>query len=77
MKEFLKVAVLMALFFAALIAVLTWARNSNRQPSVILTSTECEPPCWYGIRPGESKAFMPAGAVPCGPNDVSGDASNT
>lgn len=56
MKEFLKVAVLMALFFAALIAVLTWARNSNRQPSVILTSTECEPPCWYGIRPGESNS---------------------
>jgi hypothetical protein len=59
MKEFLKTAAAMALFFAIALGALTFTRNYNREPSVILTSTEfagksCDPPCWYGIQPGKS-----------------------
>jgi hypothetical protein len=54
MKEFLKVAGGIVGFIAILIGALTFLRNFNRQPSMILTSTECDPPCWYGIQPGQT-----------------------
>jgi hypothetical protein len=56
MKEFLKVITGIAFFFAAAVGFLIFIRNLNRQPSVILTSTECNPPCWYGIHPGQTNS---------------------
>ena len=44
------------LFTLGAIGLLTFVRNFDKQPSVILTSTECAPPCWYGITPGQSTA---------------------
>jgi len=58
MKEFLKVTAAMALFFVIVLGALTFTRNYHREPSVVLTSAECDPPCWYGIQPGESKTFQ-------------------
>jgi hypothetical protein len=56
MKEYFKVAGGIAFFIALIVGVLTFARNFNRQPSVILTSTECVPPCWHGIQPGQTNS---------------------
>ena len=56
MKDYLKVIAGLVIFIAAAVGALTLIRNFNRQPSVILTSTECEPPCWYGIHPGQTSA---------------------
>jgi hypothetical protein len=54
MKEYFKVTAALTLFILGALGFLTFARNINKQPSVILTSTECAPPCWYGITPGQS-----------------------
>jgi hypothetical protein len=54
MKNFLKTVAGIVIFFAIAVGALTFMRHFNRQPSVILTSTECNPPCWYGIIPGQS-----------------------
>ena len=51
MKSFLQVAVGILLFVGAFVGILTLLNNVSRQPSSVLTS-DCEPPCWYGIRPG-------------------------
>lgn len=56
MKEFLKTIAGLLLFFAIVLGALTFTRNYNRQPSVILTSMECKPPCWYGIQPGQTNS---------------------
>ncbi len=56
MKNFLKTVVGIALFIAIAIGILTVLRNFNRQPSAILTSTECDPPCWYAIQPGKTNS---------------------
>lgn len=56
MKIYLKTVGGLVLFFILAIGGLTLLRNFNRQPSMILTSTACEPPCWYGITPGETNA---------------------
>ncbi len=44
MKIYLKTVAGILLFFVIALAALTLLRNLNRQPSVILTNTECEPP---------------------------------
>ncbi len=54
MKSFLKIVAGFMFFIAATAGALTLLRNFNRQPSVILKSAECNPPCWYGIRPGQT-----------------------
>ncbi len=56
MKEYFKVTAALLLFTLGAIGLLTFVRNFDKQPSVILTSTECAPPCWYGITPGQSTA---------------------
>jgi hypothetical protein len=56
MKEYLKVSAALAFFILAAFGFLTFVRNFNKQPSVILTSTEYAPPCWYGITPGQTTA---------------------
>jgi hypothetical protein len=54
MKEYFKVTAALTLFILGALGLLTFVRNFDRQPSLILTSTECAPPCWYGITPGQS-----------------------
>jgi hypothetical protein len=54
MKDFLKTVAGIFLFIIVAVGALTFLRNYNRRPSVILTSTECSPPCWYGIKPGQT-----------------------
>jgi hypothetical protein len=54
MKDFLKVVAGLVVFFAVAVGALTLMRNITRQPSVILTDIECTPPCWSGIKPGET-----------------------
>ena len=57
MKELLKTTTALILFIVLAITALTLARNFNRRPSVILTSTECSPPCWYNIHPGQTTSW--------------------
>jgi hypothetical protein len=54
MKDFLKTVAGITIFIVLAVATMTIIRNINRQPSMILTSTVCEPPCWYGIHPGQT-----------------------
>lgn len=56
MKNFLKTVAGLILFFAIAVLALTAIRNINRQPSMVLTSTECNPPCWYGIHPSQTNS---------------------
>jgi len=58
MKEYFKVTAALTLFILGALGFLTFARNINKQPSVILTSTECAAPCWYGITPGQSTSLQ-------------------
>jgi hypothetical protein len=57
MKIYLKTVAGILLFFAIALGALTLLRNLNRQPSMVITSTACEPPCWYGITPGETTSW--------------------
>ena len=63
MKDFLKTVVGIVLFFIVAVGVLTFLRNYNRKPSVILTSTECSPPCWYGIKPSQTNSSQVYGIL--------------
>jgi hypothetical protein len=54
MKEYIKVTAALAVFILGALGLLTVVRNFDKQPSLILTSTECASPCWYGITPGQS-----------------------
>jgi hypothetical protein len=56
MKEYFKVSAVLVLFLLGCVGLLMFVRNFHKQPSLILTSTECNPPCWYGITPGQSTA---------------------
>ena len=40
-----------------ILGILVVLSNTNRYPSTVITSTECEPPCWYGIWPGETTSW--------------------
>ena len=57
MKRFLFVVVCLLLFIGVVDGVLAVLANLSRPPSSILTSTECAPPCWHGIRPGETSSW--------------------
>jgi hypothetical protein len=52
MKNFLLTAAGIVLFIAIAAGLLILIGYIMHTPSVILTSTECDPPCWYGIHPG-------------------------
>lgn len=54
MKDFVKVVAgfLVFLLLGALASILI--RNLSRRPSVVLTDTRCDPPCWAGIVPGQT-----------------------
>ena len=54
MKEFFKVNAALILFILGSFGFLTFVRNFDRRPSVVLTNTQCSTPCWYGIEPGRS-----------------------
>jgi hypothetical protein len=54
MKEYFKVTAALIVFILGSLGLLTFTRNFNKRPSVILTSTQCSPPCWSGITPGQS-----------------------
>lgn len=56
MKIFFKTAVGIVLFIILFSGVMTVLRNLVYKPSTILTSTECDPPCWYDIQPGKSNS---------------------
>ncbi len=57
MKIFWQTVLGVAIFIILAVGILIGIRNINRRPSVILTSTECMPPCWHGIRPGETSSW--------------------
>lgn len=52
MKDYLKAIIGLVLAIGLLVGILVIIRNFNRQASMVLTSDECVPPCWYEIRPG-------------------------
>jgi hypothetical protein len=55
MKRFVSVAAGLLLFIGIMVGIITVLSNIRRfPPSTVITSTECDPPCWYGIRPGET-----------------------
>lgn len=58
MKNFVLTVIGVTLFILLGVGGLTFIRNINRQPSVLLTSTECAPPCWAGIQPGKTSTFQ-------------------
>jgi hypothetical protein len=51
-KRLLRVYGGILLFLAAAAGLIIAWRHLTRDPSTVLTSP-CDPPCWYGIRPGE------------------------
>ena len=57
MKRFALVVAGLILFFGIVFAVLTILAELSRPSSSIVTSTECDPPCWHGIRPGVSTSW--------------------
>ncbi|MFZ3069577.1 MAG: hypothetical protein WA110_00425 [Anaerolineaceae bacterium] len=56
MKKFLLSVAEVVAFVAVVLGLIFLFKNVSRQPSVILTSTECDPPCWYGIEPGQTNS---------------------
>ena len=47
----------MILFIGILSGILIVLSNITRPLSTVITSTECDPPCWYGIWPGETTSW--------------------
>lgn len=58
MKNFLITVAGIILFIAISLGGFAFVRNYDSKPSVILTSTECAPPCWAGIQPGKTSTFQ-------------------
>jgi hypothetical protein len=55
MKRFVSVAAGVLLFIGIMVGIIAVVANTRRWPlSTVITSTECDPPCWYGIWPGET-----------------------
>ena len=57
MKRLIFVVFGLLLFLGVAYGVLTILAELSRPPSSILINTECDPPCWHGIRPGESTSW--------------------
>ena len=56
MKNYLLTILGLLLFVAIAIAFFFLLREIIYTPSIVLTSQECEPPCWKGIQPGVTSA---------------------
>jgi hypothetical protein len=56
MKDFLKTVAGIVLFIATVIGISTLVGIINHKPSVILTNTACNPPCWAGIQPNRTNS---------------------
>jgi hypothetical protein len=55
MKRLISVAVGVLFFIGIMVGIIIVLSNIRRwPPSTVITSTECDPPCWYGIWPGET-----------------------
>lgn len=54
MKNFWLTVLALILFIGIALLALYLLRDVFLNPSTVLTSTECDPPCWNGIHPGES-----------------------
>jgi len=55
MKRFVYVAAGVLLFIGIMVGFIAVLSNMRpRALSTVITSTECDPPCWYGIWPGET-----------------------
>ena len=54
MKNLWLTILALILFVALALVFIYLLRDIVFQSSTVLTSTECEPPCWNGIRPGET-----------------------
>lgn len=55
MKRFFFVVAGILLFFGIIVGIITILANTRQwPPSTVITSTECDPPCWYGIWPGQT-----------------------
>jgi hypothetical protein len=55
MKRFVSVAAGVLLFIGIMVGIIFVLANIRHwPPSTVITSTECDPPCWYGITPGET-----------------------
>ena len=52
LKRFLLINGGILLFLAAIVGIVAAWAHFTRDPSTVLTSP-CDPPCWYGIQPGE------------------------
>ena len=52
LKRFLLINGGILLFIAAIVGIVAAWAHFTRDPSTVLTSP-CDPPCWYGIQPGE------------------------
>jgi hypothetical protein len=50
------------LFLAAGVGIVTAWRHLDRDPSTVLTSA-CDPPCWYGILPGDTNSLGVVGIL--------------
>ncbi len=50
-------------FIVLAIGILTALKQFSTKPSVILTSTQCDPPCWYGIQPGKTDYLEVTGSL--------------
>jgi len=56
MKDLLKSILGIGIFILVLVAGLGLLRKVSSQPSVILSDTSCQPPCWNNIQPGVSSS---------------------
>lgn len=57
MKEFGKTVAWIVLFIVVAAGALIGLKQILQKPSIILTSTQCAPPCWYGIHPGQEEPY--------------------
>ncbi len=57
MKEFFKTVAWIVLFIVVAAGALIGLKEFLQKPSIILTGTQCDPPCWYGIRPGQKEPY--------------------
>ncbi len=53
MKSFLIIILSILLFIALTVGAISGLDKLLSKPSVVLTSTSCDPPCWNGIYPGQ------------------------
>lgn len=62
MKRTILVYGVILLFVAAAVGIVAGWRHLSRDPSTVLTNP-CDPPCWYGIQPGEMTSVRVLGIL--------------